>query len=105
MGSAASRAPAAFPGGAGATYVNAEDLGDLFGGLFGGAGRGRGRASSRPQRGADLETDVRVAFDDAMAGTTVPVKITGPAVCQACHGSGAAPGHEPDDLSRVRRQR
>jgi molecular chaperone DnaJ len=84
-----------FPGGAGATYVNAEDLGDLFGGLFGGAGRGRGRASSRPQRGADLETDVRVSFDDAMAGTTVPVKITGPAVCQTCHGSGAAPGTSP----------
>jgi molecular chaperone DnaJ len=84
-----------FPGGAGATYVNADDLGDLFGGLFGGAGRGRGRASSRPQRGADLETDVRVTFDDAMAGTTVPVKITGPAVCQTCHGSGAAPGTSP----------
>ena len=84
-----------FPGGAGATYVNAEDLGDLFGGLFGGAGRGRGGASSRPQRGADLETDVRVSFDDAMAGTTVPVKITGPAVCQTCHGSGAAPGTSP----------
>ena len=84
-----------FPGGAGATYVNADDLGDLFGGLFGGAGRGRGRASSRPQRGADLETDVRVTFDDAMVGTTVPVKITGPAVCQTCHGSGAAPGTSP----------
>jgi molecular chaperone DnaJ len=84
-----------FPGGGGATYVNAEDLGDLFGGLFGGAGRGRGRGSPRPQRGADLETDVRVSFDDAMAGTTVPVKITGPAVCQMCHGSGAAPGTSP----------
>ena len=84
-----------FPGGGGATYVNAEDLGDLFGGLFGGGGRSRGRGSSRPQRGADLETDVRVSFDDAMAGTTVPVKITGPAVCQTCHGSGAAPGTSP----------
>jgi molecular chaperone DnaJ len=85
-----------FPGGAGgATYVNAEDLGDLFGGLFGNAGRGRGRPSSRPQRGADLETDVRISFDEAMAGTTVPVKITGPAVCQTCHGSGAAQATSP----------
>ena len=86
-----------FPGGGGggATYVNAEDLGDLFGGLFGGGGHGRGRVSSRPQRGADLETDVRVPFDDAMTGTTVPVKITGPAVCQTCQGSGAAPGTSP----------
>jgi molecular chaperone DnaJ len=87
---------AGWPGGAGgATYVNAEDLGDLFGGLFGGAGRSRAGATPRPQRGADLETDVRITFDDAMTGTTVPVKITGPAVCETCHGSGAAPGTAP----------
>ena len=79
---------------AGATYVNAEDIGDLFGGLFGG-GRGRSRASSRPQRGADLETDVSISFDEAMSGTTVPVKISGPAVCATCRGSGAAPGTSP----------
>ena len=77
----------------GATYVGVEDLGDLFGGLFG--GRGRSRAAARPQRGADLETDVRVSFDEAMTGTTVPVRITGPAVCATCHGSGAAPGTSP----------
>jgi molecular chaperone DnaJ len=79
----------------GAQYVNADDFGDLFGGLFGGAGRGATRATARPQRGADLETDVRVSFDQAMLGTTVPVKITGPAVCDTCHGSGAAPGTTP----------
>ncbi|MGZ8630143.1 MAG: molecular chaperone DnaJ [Actinomycetota bacterium] len=81
--------------GAGAGAVNVEDLGDIFGGLFGGAGRGRSRSASRPQRGTDLETDVRVTFDQAMTGTTVPVKITGPAVCQTCHGSGAAAGTSP----------
>jgi molecular chaperone DnaJ len=81
-------------GSGGASYVNAEDLGDLFGGLFGGGGR-RSRAASSPQRGADLETDVRISFDEAMAGTTVPVKITGPAVCETCHGQGAAPGTSP----------
>jgi molecular chaperone DnaJ len=86
---------AGWPGPGGATYVDAEDLGDLFGGLFGGAARGGSRTSSRPQRGADLETDVRVSFDQAMSGTTVPVKITGPAVCETCHGSGAAPGTSP----------
>ena len=88
-----------FPGGAGGGNVRYEqvdlgDLQDLFGGVFGGGGR-RGRAQTRPQRGADLETTVTVAFDDAMAGTTVPVKITGPAPCHTCHGSGAAPGTEP----------
>jgi molecular chaperone DnaJ len=38
---------------------------------------------------------VTVAFDEAMTGTTVPVRITGPAPCQTCHGSGAAPGTSP----------
>ncbi len=69
------------------------DLGDLFGGLFGGATRGRGR--SRAVRGADLETDVTVSFEDAMRGTTVPVRIQGPAPCSTCGGSGAAPGSSP----------
>jgi molecular chaperone DnaJ len=67
------------------------DLGDLLGGLFGSAGRRRG-----PQaRGADLETEVRVSFDDAINGVTVPVQIKGPAPCGTCHGSGAAPGTSP----------
>ncbi len=70
-----------------------EDLGDIFGGLFGGARAGRGgRAGAR---GDDLEADVRVSFEDAMKGTTVPVSISGPAPCKACGGSGAEPGTTP----------
>ena len=61
-----------------------------------------GSGHERPQRGADLETDVGSSFDDAMRGTTVPVKITGPATCRTCHGSGAAPGTSPDHLPAVR---
>jgi molecular chaperone DnaJ len=89
--------PGGVGGPGGGRYVNVEDvgdLGDLFGGLFGG-GRQRVGRQSRPQRGTDLETDVRVSFDQAMVGTTVPVKITGPSVCRTCHGSGAAPGTSP----------
>jgi molecular chaperone DnaJ len=85
-------AGAGWPGGARYETVDF-DLGDLLGGMFGGGGR-RGR-QTRPQRGADLETEVRIPFDDAMAGVTVPVKLTGPAVCHTCHGSGAAPGTSP----------
>jgi molecular chaperone DnaJ len=70
------------------------DIGDLFGGLFGGAGR-RSRGPRQPSRGADLETEVRISFDDAMRGTTVPVRITGPARCRRCGGSGADPGTTP----------
>ena len=81
-----------YPGGVGfdATDVNLEDL---LGGMFGGAGGSRRRA--RPSRGADLETEVTLSFDDSMAGVTVPVTLTGPAPCQTCHGTGAAPGTQP----------
>ena len=71
------------------------DLGDLLGDVFGSARGRRGRAGGRVRRGADLETDVRVSFDDAMRGATVPVRISGPATCSTCHGSGAAPGTQP----------
>jgi molecular chaperone DnaJ len=79
-----------YPGGVrfDATDVNLEDL---LGGMFGGASRRR----ARPSRGADLETEVTLSFDDAMAGVTVPVTLTGPAPCTTCHGSGAAPGTQP----------
>ena len=66
------------------------DLGDLFGGIFGGGGR-RGGARA-PQRGADLETSVRISFEDAARGVTVPVRITRDAPCAACGGSGDRSG-------------
>ena len=46
------------------------DLGDLLGGIFGG-GRPRG-----PRRGADLETAVTLSFEDAIHGTTIPLRLS-----------------------------
>jgi molecular chaperone DnaJ len=85
---------AGWPGGVRYEQVDV-DLGDLLGGMFGGRGSRAGARGTRTRRGADLETEVRVSFDDAITGTTVPVKIGGPAVCRTCHGSGAAPGTSP----------
>jgi molecular chaperone DnaJ len=85
---------AGWPGGVRYEQVNVDDISDLFGGLFGGAGRRGGRRSGA-RRGADLETEVSISFDEAMNGTTVPIRIDGPAVCSRCRGSGAEPGTTP----------
>jgi molecular chaperone DnaJ len=63
-------------------------LGDLFGGLFGG---GRSRAAA-PRRGADVEAEVTLSFNDAATGVTLPLTISGPHTCPTCRGSGAKPG-------------
>ncbi len=88
--------PTGWPGGPGGVrYETADfDIGDLLRGFGGVGGRGRQR-QQRPQRGADLETEVEISFDEAMTGTTVPVRISGPAVCHTCSGSGAQPGTTP----------
>src|SRR5207248_1127277 len=67
----------ATPGGGGVRDQNVNvgdvsdigDLGDLFSIFTGGGARGR-RAGRQPSRGADLETRVRISFDEAMEGTT-----------------------------------
>jgi len=88
----------AYPGGV-SFETEGFDIGDLLGGMFGGSGRG-GQARERQRRGADLETSVTLSFEDAMSGVTVPVKLTGPAPCTTCRGSGAAPGTQPVTCTR-----
>ena len=91
-------AAAGFPGGAGPggfSFTDAGDLGDLLGGLFGRGGRGGGRGGRGPHRGQDLETELHLTFDDAVAGLTTAVHLTSDAPCHTCNGSGAAPGSSP----------
>ncbi|MGW0036844.1 molecular chaperone DnaJ [Gordonia sp. NPDC003376] len=85
-----------FGGGGGAE--SAGGFGDLFEGLFnrGGTSGGRGTSTAtRPRRGNDLETETTLTFADAALGTTVPLRVTSPAPCTTCHGSGAKPGTSP----------
>ena len=103
LGARGANGPGGFGGfGAGGGNVRVEDLGDLgdlFGGLFGrGAGGGQRRGPSRgtgPQRGADLEAELHLSFDDAVHGVTTTVNLTSETACSVCHGSGAEPGTAP----------
>jgi molecular chaperone DnaJ len=84
--------PAGFTGGFGGA-----DLGDILGQMFGGgaAGPGRSRTASsraRPRRGADVETDLHLTFEDALSGVSTTLNVTGEGPCATCGGSGAAPG-------------
>jgi len=84
-------------GGPGATTFDFGDfdLGDIFGGLFGGRGRGGAQQQQRGQRGADVEVEVRVSFDDSLKGLRTTVPVTLELACHTCHGTGAAPGTAP----------
>ena len=68
------------------------NIGDLFGGLF---GRGASARPSRPRRGNDLETETELSFLEATKGVAMPLRLTSPAPCTNCHGSGARPGTSP----------
>ncbi len=69
-------------------------LGDLFGDLFGGRGAAAG-PRQRGRRGADVEVEVTLSFEDALRGAevTVPVSLESP--CSQCGGSGARRGTAP----------
>jgi molecular chaperone DnaJ len=69
-------------------------ISDLLGNLFGRRG-GTQTSASRPRRGADVETEVRIDFEEAVKGATVPLRLSSPSTCDTCHGSGAKPGTSP----------
>ncbi|WP_433870644.1 molecular chaperone DnaJ [Saccharopolyspora sp. CA-218241] len=82
------------------TGGGAGGLGDLFGGLFGNRRSGGGSTTAnRPRRGADVETEVRIDFAESVRGATVPLRLSSPATCSTCHGSGARPGTRPRGCS------
>jgi molecular chaperone DnaJ len=92
------RAPG--PGGANANFdfggFDVGDLGDLFGGLFGGAARGgASRARRQPVKGADVEAQVQLSFEDSLAGAEVKVPVEMTTACRECGGTGAQPGTAP----------
>lgn len=84
------------PGGqGGAGFAGFGDLQDIIDAFFGGMG-GRGRAGGRASRaGRDAMVDVRLTLEEAASGIRREVELTLPRTCDACEGSGAAPGSGP----------
>jgi len=89
-------------------------LGDIFDAFFGGAspfGGGQSRGRSGPPRGADLETVVHLAFDEAVFGAESEVSVRTAVPCGTCEATGAQPGTfsetcpECDGAGQVRRVR
>src|SRR5882672_7120647 len=83
-----------FTGNQGAPTAGGFGFGDMLGNLFGRRGTSTG-ATARPRRGADVETEIRIDFLEAVKGATVPLRLSSPSTCDTCHGSGARPGTSP----------
>jgi molecular chaperone DnaJ len=66
-------------------------LGDVFGGLF----NQRARARTGARRGADVEREVSITFQEAVGGKTIALKLTSSSACASCAGTGARAGTVP----------
>ena len=84
-------------GGQGAGFADVHDVfnevfGDVFGEMF---GRGGQRRQQGPARGADLRYDLEISLEQAYAGAEVEIAVPAALTCDACEGSGCAPGSSP----------
>jgi molecular chaperone DnaJ len=69
-------------------------LQQFFGGGFGGFG-GFGSARGGPQRGQDVALRIDLELAEAAFGLEREVEFGALTQCEACHGSGSEPGHDP----------
>jgi molecular chaperone DnaJ len=93
---------AAFEGGRGGPGTNPGDFGfaqgfaDIFDEMFGDFMGGRGRrGETQNPRGEDLRYNLEIKLDDAFKGRQTTIRVPTLTGCEACKGSGAAPGSRP----------
>jgi molecular chaperone DnaJ len=83
-------------GGFGNFDFDAASMGDILSNLFGGSTSGRRvRTKPRAEKGADLEAQVTISFDQAVSGAQVPLQVPMHEACPTCRGTGAKPGTTP----------
>ncbi|RMB62001.1 molecular chaperone DnaJ [Tessaracoccus antarcticus] len=99
-------APGGGPGGAPAGFedlfrnagsgTSGAGFGDLFGNLFNQGGTARRPSTTRgPRRGADIEGEVTITFEQAVFGDTVSMRTISDQPCPSCRGTGARAGTLP----------
>lgn len=87
------------PGGAGFGGAGGASFADIFGDVFGdifGAARAGAAGGQRVYRGADLRYNLDLSLEDAVAGTTVKIRVPTLVTCTTCNGSGAKAGSKPE---------
>ena len=67
-------------------------FGDVFGDIFGGGGGGGAR---RARRGSDLQYNLELSLEEAVAGVEKKVRLRTLVGCGTCSGSGSKPGSSP----------
>jgi molecular chaperone DnaJ len=90
--------PQAGMGAPGAAGGFGDIFNDIFGDIFGGARGGR----SSVFRGADLRYNLEITLEQAAHGFETRLRIPTMAQCEACHGSGAKPGTQPQTCPSCR---
>lgn len=85
-------------GGGGGTHggFDFSSMGDVFGDIFGDIfGASRGRGGKAQQRGSDLSYNITISLEEAVAGTTITIRVPHLVSCSECKGSGARKGTSP----------
>ncbi len=101
MGGFGGGGPGGFRFNTGDVNFGAGGLGDVLGQMFGrGGGPGRrgagpGASGVQPRRGADINAELTLDFEDAARGITTTLHLTTDAQCGTCGGNGAKPGTSP----------
>lgn len=89
-------------GGAGGFYgggFDMGDIGDIFGSMFGFGGGGSARRNG-PRRGADVNVNIQISFEEAIFGATKEISVGIVDECETCHGTGAKPGTHAETCAK-----
>jgi len=78
---------------AGSDFSGFGGFGDIFGDIFGGGFSSRNQ--NGPKKGADLEYNLNLSFEESVFGVEKEVSVTKNEKCNDCGGSGAKAGTSP----------